>query len=99
MGSRQIVLVSTEGISVLNEGIFWREAKTKRLFSQCTQYNPFNGFSPADGGMKNLLTTRCKSAPSSVKVRSFVSSDLKCISFKTVTREGINVDFKRLQSE
>jgi hypothetical protein len=23
------------GISVLNAGIFWREAKTKRLFSQC----------------------------------------------------------------
>jgi hypothetical protein len=33
MGSRQIVLVST-GFSVLNTGIFWREAKTKRLFSQ-----------------------------------------------------------------
>jgi hypothetical protein len=36
MGSRQIVLVSTAGISVLNAGIFWRQAKTKRLFSQCT---------------------------------------------------------------
>ncbi len=36
MGSRQIVLVSTAGISVLNAGIFWRESKTKRLFSQCT---------------------------------------------------------------
>jgi hypothetical protein len=36
MGSRQIVLVSTAGISVLNAGIFWREAKTKRLFSQCS---------------------------------------------------------------
>ncbi len=35
MGSRQIVLVSTTGFSVLNTGIFWREAKTKRLFSQC----------------------------------------------------------------
>jgi hypothetical protein len=35
MGSRQIVLVSTAEISVLNAGIFWREAKTKRLFSQC----------------------------------------------------------------
>ncbi len=35
MGSRQIVLVSTAGISVLNAGIFWRKAKTKRLFSQC----------------------------------------------------------------
>jgi hypothetical protein len=35
MGSRQIVLVSTAGISVLNAGIFWREAKTKRLFLQC----------------------------------------------------------------
>jgi hypothetical protein len=35
MGSRQIVLVSTAGIFVLNAGIFWREAKTKRLFSQC----------------------------------------------------------------
>jgi hypothetical protein len=35
MGSRQIVLVSTAGISVLNAGIFWRQAKTKRLFSQC----------------------------------------------------------------
>jgi hypothetical protein len=38
MGNRQIVLVSTAGFSVLNKGIFWREAKTKRLFSQCT-YN------------------------------------------------------------
>ncbi len=36
MASRQIVLVSTAGISVHNAGIFWREAKTKRLFSQCT---------------------------------------------------------------
>jgi hypothetical protein len=36
MGSRQIVLVSTAGFSVLNTGIFWWEAKTKRLFSQCT---------------------------------------------------------------
>jgi len=35
MGSRQIVLVSTAGFSVLNTGIFWREAKTKRVFSQC----------------------------------------------------------------
>jgi len=35
MGSRQIVLVSTAGICVHNAGIFWREAKTKRLFSQC----------------------------------------------------------------
>ncbi len=35
MGSRQIVLVLTAGFSVLNTGIFWREAKTKRLFSQC----------------------------------------------------------------
>jgi hypothetical protein len=35
MGSRQIVLVSTAGFSVLNMGIFWRDAKTKRLFSQC----------------------------------------------------------------
>jgi hypothetical protein len=34
MGSRQIVLVSTAGFSVLNTGIFWREARTKRLFSQ-----------------------------------------------------------------
>jgi hypothetical protein len=38
MGSRQIVLVSTAGISVLNVGIFWREAKTKRLFSQCRMF-------------------------------------------------------------
>ncbi len=38
MGSRQIVLVSTAGFSVINTGIFWREAKTKRLFSQCTAY-------------------------------------------------------------
>jgi hypothetical protein len=35
MGGMQIVLVSTAGFSVLNTGIFWREAKTKRLFSQC----------------------------------------------------------------
>jgi hypothetical protein len=34
MGGRQIALVSTAGFSVLNTGIFWREAKTKRLFSQ-----------------------------------------------------------------
>ncbi len=38
MGSKQIVLVSTAGFSVLNTGIFWREAKTKRLFSQCSLY-------------------------------------------------------------
>jgi hypothetical protein len=37
MGSRQIVLVSTAGFSVLNTGIFWREAETKRLFSQCAK--------------------------------------------------------------
>jgi hypothetical protein len=36
MGGRQIVLVSTAGFSVLNMAIFWREAKTKRLFSQCS---------------------------------------------------------------
>ncbi len=35
MCSRQIVLVLTGGFSVLNYGIFWWEAKTKRLFSQC----------------------------------------------------------------
>jgi hypothetical protein len=35
MGGRQIVLVSTAGFSVLNTVIFWREDKTKRLFSQC----------------------------------------------------------------
>jgi hypothetical protein len=33
MGSRQIVLVSTAGISVLNAGIFWREAKKKAFFT------------------------------------------------------------------
>jgi hypothetical protein len=36
LGSRQIVLVSTAGFSVLNTEIFWREAKAKRLFSQCS---------------------------------------------------------------
>jgi hypothetical protein len=35
MGTRKIVLVLTAGFSFLNTGIFWREAKTKRLFSQC----------------------------------------------------------------
>jgi hypothetical protein len=39
MGSRQIVLVSTAGFSVLNARIFWQEAKTKRFFSQCTVCN------------------------------------------------------------
>jgi hypothetical protein len=43
MGSRQIVLVSTAGISVLNAGIFWREAKTKRLFSQCRFWSGCSG--------------------------------------------------------
>jgi hypothetical protein len=37
MGSRQIVMVSAAGFSVLNTGIFWREAKTKKLFSQCVE--------------------------------------------------------------
>jgi hypothetical protein len=52
MGGRQIVLVSTAGFSVLDPGIFWREAKTKRLFSQCTIRIPtlggvhYNTFSP-----------------------------------------------------
>jgi hypothetical protein len=32
MGAMQIVLVSTAGFSVLNTGIFWREAKTKKAF-------------------------------------------------------------------
>ncbi len=32
----QIVLVSTTRFSVLNTGILWREAKTKKLFSQCS---------------------------------------------------------------
>jgi hypothetical protein len=32
MGSRQIVLVSAAGFSILNTGIFWREAKTKGFF-------------------------------------------------------------------
>jgi hypothetical protein len=41
MGSRQIVLVPTAGISVLNAGIFWRKAKTKRLFSQCVFINVY----------------------------------------------------------
>ncbi len=40
MGSRQIVLVSTAGFSVLNTGIFWQDAKTKRLFSQCGSFAP-----------------------------------------------------------
>jgi hypothetical protein len=40
-GGRQIVLVSTAGFFALNTGIFWREAKTKRLFSQCVQYLPY----------------------------------------------------------
>jgi hypothetical protein len=44
MGGRQIVLVSTAGFSVLNAGIFWREAKTKRLFSQWTVNNKKNNF-------------------------------------------------------
>jgi hypothetical protein len=37
MGGRQIVLVSTAGFFFLNRGIFGREAKTKRLFSQCDE--------------------------------------------------------------
>jgi hypothetical protein len=37
MGSRKIVLVLTVGFSFLITGIFWREANTKRLFSQCRQ--------------------------------------------------------------
>ncbi len=41
MGSRQIVLVSTARFSVLNMGIFWQEAKTKRLFSQCGFFQVF----------------------------------------------------------
>ncbi len=39
MGSRQIVLVSTAGFSVLNTGIFWREAITKRLFHSVEEPN------------------------------------------------------------
>jgi hypothetical protein len=43
MGGRQIVLLSTAGFSVINTVIFWREAKTKRLFSQCGG-EPWSGF-------------------------------------------------------
>jgi hypothetical protein len=51
MGSRQIVLVSTAGFSVLNTGIFWQEAKTKRLFSQC-DYNLQVSWKKALQGLK-----------------------------------------------
>jgi hypothetical protein len=50
MGSRQIFLVSTAGISVLNAGIFWREAKTKRLFSQCGAVVEYWAADPKDVG-------------------------------------------------
>jgi hypothetical protein len=46
MGSMQIVLVLKAGFSVLNTGIFWREAKTKRLFSQCDFFSPFQTADP-----------------------------------------------------
>jgi hypothetical protein len=54
MGSMQIVLVSTAGFSVLNTGIFWREAKTKRLFSQCIIYYA----TPADRSPSRKETPR-----------------------------------------
>jgi hypothetical protein len=54
MGRRQIVLVSTVGFSVLNKGIFWREAKTKRLFSQCNHITIKNHHSRAGSVFYNL---------------------------------------------
>jgi hypothetical protein len=53
MGSRQIVLVSTAGFSVLNTRIFWREAKTKRLFSQCSWFVCFSD-DPPNSEKKNI---------------------------------------------
>ncbi len=59
MGSRQIVLVSTAGFSVLNTGIFWREAKTKRLFSQCTK--PLQSYGSLDRQASTRDTVLVKS--------------------------------------
>ncbi len=39
MGSRQIVLVSTAGFSVLNTGIFWRKLKQKGFFHSVVTVN------------------------------------------------------------
>jgi hypothetical protein len=76
MGSRQIVLVSTAGFSVLNTGIFWREAKTKRLFSQCTKSLAKNGFSAAKyvclEGIKNTRQFRHQSNEGSFPVTYFM---------------------------
>ncbi len=56
MGSRQIVLVSTAGFSVLNTGIFWREAKTKRLFSQCKySRGAIAKFTKIQGDIRNFV--------------------------------------------
>jgi hypothetical protein len=57
MGSRQIVLVSTAGFSFLNTGIFWREAKTKRLFSQCTVVKIPSAGVPSSSGVLLERTT------------------------------------------
>ncbi len=61
MGSRQIVLVSTAGFSFLNTGIFWREAKTKRLFSQCMNWTAPSGLA-APGSIQLLLVEQLLTA-------------------------------------
>ncbi len=55
MGSRQIVLVSTAGFSVLNTGIFWWEAKTKRLFHSASS-NHFTPLPPTTRGPVSKLS-------------------------------------------
>jgi hypothetical protein len=68
MGSRQIVLTLTAGFSVLNMGIFWREAKTKRFLSPGTLQRSnlscfvFGGHWNIAAGCKRVKTQQiCKS--------------------------------------
>jgi hypothetical protein len=63
MGSRQIVLVATAGFSVLNTGIFWREAKTKRLFSQCSALANLKWQRTSASARKKMVANQRKATP------------------------------------
>jgi hypothetical protein len=75
MGNRQIVLVSTAGFSVLNTGIFWGEAKTKRLFSQCGAQINFADLTPYLTSLfllfKNCVYVSLKSKLYSISIRKY----------------------------
>jgi hypothetical protein len=86
MGDRQIVLVSTAGFSVLNTGIFWRDAKTKRLFSQCMLPLDVCNFYSSLNWPKRICFTAVCAAPLEVSCSSAACAASPSISTMSVLR-------------